>query len=131
MNTKQIKTLSRPFSSKSKVKQNKQYSDRNYSSIKSANLKKVRDKTLPILKTNNVEFAAVFGSQARGEAKKKSDIDLLVKFSKPKSLLEIVRLENKLAKSLGNKVDLVTEGALSPYIKPYILKDLKVIYERR
>jgi predicted nucleotidyltransferase len=71
----------------------------------------------------------IFGSTARVEATESSDIDLVVKLSKPKSLLSLVRLERNLSEALGKKVDLLTEGAISPYLKDRILKELMVIYE--
>jgi hypothetical protein len=71
----------------------------------------------------------IFGSTARGEATESSDIDLVVKLSKPKSLLSLVRIERNLSEALGKKVDLLTEGAISPYLKDRILKELMVIYE--
>jgi len=67
--------------------------------------------------------------QQRGEATESSDIDLFVKLSKPKSLLSLVRLERNLSEALGKKVDLLTEGAISPYLKDRILNELTVIYE--
>jgi hypothetical protein len=70
----------------------------------------------------------VFGSTVRGEARKDSDIDLLVRFSKRKSLLAVVRLERELSESLGRKVDLLTEGALSPYLRERILNEMRVVY---
>jgi hypothetical protein len=73
----------------------------------------------------------VFGSTVRGEARKDSDIDLLVRFSKRKSLLAVVRLERELSEALGRKVDLLTEGALSPYLRERILKEMRVIYGER
>ena len=71
----------------------------------------------------------VFGSMARGEATNRSDIDLLVKFSKRKSLLALVKLERELSTILGRKVDLLTEAAISPYLRERIMHDLQVIYE--
>ena len=71
----------------------------------------------------------IFGSMARGEATDKSDIDLLVKFSKRKSLLALVKLERELSTILGRKVDLLTEAAISPYLREQIMHDLQVIYE--
>ena len=70
----------------------------------------------------------VFGSMARGEARQESDIDLLVHFSKRKSLLAVVRLERELSEALGRKVDLLTEGALSPYLRERILNEMRVVY---
>ena len=47
---------------------------------------------IDICRQNDVSMIGVFGSMARGEANKKSDIDLIVRFSKRKSLLAMVRL---------------------------------------
>lgn len=46
-----------------------------------------------ICRQNDVSTIGIFGSMARGEANKKSDIDLIVRFSKRKNLLAMVRLE--------------------------------------
>jgi predicted nucleotidyltransferase len=59
----------------------------------------------------------------------KSDLDILVQFSGRKSLLDIVRIERELGESTGVKVDLQTEKSMSPYLKPYIEKDLLVLYQ--
>ena len=71
----------------------------------------------------------IFGSYARNEQKKESDLDLLVHFSKSISLFDLVGLEIELSEKLGIKVDLVTERALHPKLKSFIIQDLKVILE--
>lgn len=81
-----------------------------------------------ICRQNDVSMVGVFGSMARGEAKKKSDIDLLVRFSKRKSLLAMVRLERELTEALGRKVDLLTESSISPYMRERVLKEMKIVY---
>ena len=63
-----------------------------------------------------VDRVALFGSYARGRQRKGSDIDLLVSFKEPPSLLGFIELENALSTSLGAKVDLVMEEALKPRI---------------
>ena len=73
------------------------------------------------------EYIGVFGSFARGEQGPDSDLDLLVKFGKRLSLLDLVGLELDLTDELGIKVDLVTVGGLSPLIREYVEKDLKKI----
>lgn len=88
-----------------------------------------QDKIITICRQNGISMIGIFGSTARGEATDSSDIDLIVKLSKPKSLLSLVRLERYLSEALGRKVDLLTEGAISPYLKDRILKELMVIYE--
>ena len=67
----------------------------------------------------------VFGSYARGENRIDSDLDLLVEFGVRINLLDLIGLEQDLSEILGVKVDLVTVGGLSPYVKPYIEKDLR------
>ena len=67
----------------------------------------------------------IFGSFARGDNKKGSDIDILVEFKESPSLLTLIKLENDLSEILGIKVDLVTTGALkNKRIKNSIKKDL-------
>lgn len=88
-------------------------------------------KLIEICQRNDVSMIGVFGSVARGEATEQSDLDLLVRFSKRKSLLAHVALERQLSEALGRKVDLLTEAALSPYLRERILGDLRVLYEAR
>ena len=87
------------------------------------------DKLIAICRKNDVAMIGVFGSMARGEAEEKSDIDLLVDFSERKSLLSVVRLERELSSELKRKVQLLTEAAISPYLRDRIMEELKVIYE--
>jgi hypothetical protein len=86
---------------------------------------------IEICRQNDVAMLGVFGSMARGEATQDSDVDLLVEFSKRKSLLNLVALERQIAAALGRKVDLLTEAAISPYLRDRIKRELLVIYEAR
>ena len=86
---------------------------------------------IEICRDNDVARLEVFGSTARGEANEDSDVDLLVEFSKRKSLLALVSVERKLSAALGRKVDLLTEAAISPYLREQINRDRRVIYEAR
>lgn len=86
---------------------------------------------IPALAQHDVAYAGVFGSVARGEARPDSDVDILIKFERPKSLLDIVRLERELTSALGREVDLVTEASLSPYIRDDVLRHLHVFYGAR
>ena len=81
-----------------------------------------------ILLQNGVQFAGIFGSRARGDNRLDSDLDILIRFKKDnKSLLDLINIQNLLSDRFGIKVDLITENGMSPYIKPYILRDLKII----
>jgi predicted nucleotidyltransferase len=65
----------------------------------------------------------VFGSLARGEARPGSDVDILIALDPERSLLDLVALKQDLEDLLGCKVDVVTEAAVSPYIRPQVLQD--------
>jgi predicted nucleotidyltransferase len=88
-----------------------------------ARVKIIRAKILPILKSSGVTRAAVFGSAARGEMRKNSDIDILVDMPKNIGLLDFVAVKLRLEKALGRKVDLVEYGAIKQSLKKSILKD--------
>lgn len=88
-------------------------------------------KLVSFLTKQGAKKIGLFGSVARGEERPDSDIDVLVEFNEIKSLFEMVGIELDLADILGKKIDLVTEGSLSPYIKDKVMKDLVVIYDER
>ena len=93
---------------------------------KSEDVRAKLEELKPVLKERyQVETLGFFGSYARGEQKKKSDIDVIVEFSQPNTidLFDFIELEDFLSKKLGVKVDLVTKSALKPMIKDQILKE--------
>ena len=81
----------------------------------------------------NILKVSLFGSYAYGKPKADSDIDLLIEFE-PKAVVgyfELVRLERRLSEQLNKKVDLLTPGAISKYIKNFVINNAELIYERR
>jgi predicted nucleotidyltransferase len=80
-----------------------------------------------VLLSYGATSAAVFGSYAKGTATEASDIDLLVGLPDHLDLWDIIHIENELSDLLGIKVDLATEGALSPYIRAEVMKTLRPI----
>ena len=83
---------------------------------------------LPYLQLNyNVEKLEVFGSYARFENDSSSDLDLLVSFIKPPSLLKFIQLENYLTEYLEIKVDLVMKKALKKNMSKRILREAKMV----
>lgn len=89
----------------------------------------IQQKIAPILSKYGVEYAAIFGSVARGDDKPESDIDILVRLGKPMGMFSYVGLIHALEDCLGRKVDLVTENSLNKFVKPFVLPELKTIYE--
>jgi len=73
-----------------------------------------------------IKSIKIFGSYARGEQKETSDIDIIVEFEKYPTLVEFIRIQEELENLLGIKVDLLTEGSISPFIRPFIKETLEV-----
>ncbi len=108
------------FISKKKKADNKLNLERKLIKLKS--MEKIIPKIRRILKKNQIKKAGIFGSYARGEQKKKSDIDILVKY--PKGLgFGFAGIQIELEEKLGKKVHLVTYGALHPLLKERILNE--------
>jgi len=81
-------------------------------------------RNLPQLRAQyQVRTLSVFGSHVRGTARLRSDLDLLVEFVEPPSLISFIRLEHSLSEALGVKVDLVMRDALRPAIGKKILQE--------
>lgn len=74
-----------------------------------------------------VRKIGIFGSFARGEQEATSDIDILVDFREPVSLIDFVALERHLSEILGRKVDLVMRSALKPRIGKHILREVRYL----
>ena len=89
-------------------------------------------KILNSLKTeikNNykAEIIGIFGSYARGEQNKYSDVDILVRFYEGATLFDLVGLSDLLEDKLKIKVDVVSERALRPELKDQILKEVVIV----
>lgn len=93
------------------------------------NVLEVQNKISPVLKEYGVKRAAVFGSVSRGDDGPQSDIDIIVSLGKPMGMFAYMGLIEEIEEKLGRKVDLLTEESLNKFLKPYILSDLKTIYE--
>ena len=83
-------------------------------------LKENRD----VLIKYGVKKIGLFGSFVRGEQKDDSDIDFLVEFKEP-DFDNFMDLCFYLEDLFERKVELITTGSLSPYIEPYIEKEVK------
>lgn len=87
----------------------------------------IRRQVIPILKQHDIKRAALFGSFARGEQTRKSDLDVLVEFRGSKSLLDLVALKQDLENKTGRKVDVLTYHALHSAIHDRILSEQVVL----
>ena len=82
-----------------------------------------RAEILRIAACHGARNVRLFGSLARGEAGSRSDLDLLITLDPGRSLLDIIAIKQDLEDLLGCKVDVVTEDALSPYIRDQVLNE--------
>jgi predicted nucleotidyltransferase len=83
-------------------------------------LKEKRQEILRLAQAHGASNVRVFGSVARGEEGPESDLDLLVEMKPECSLLDLISLWQDLEDLLGHKVDVITEGGISPYLRDHI-----------
>jgi len=75
------------------------------------------------MKQYGVKRIELLGSYVRGEQREDSDLDVLVEFDRPVSLLDVVGLEQFLSDTLQTKVDVVLRRSVRPELKEIILKE--------
>ncbi len=85
-------------------------------------IEKITSKIVKILRRHGIKRASLFGSYARGEQKKNSDIDLIIEPKKGMGL-EFVDVGLELEDEIGRKVDLLTYNSIHPLIKRYLKRD--------
>ena len=98
--------------------------------MKNRSIEKIKSKIVKILKKHGIVRAGIFGSYAKGEQKKNSDVDILIEVDKNRkfSLLDFVGLKLELEDVLKKKVDLVEYSVIKKRIRNQILNDeVKVI----
>lgn len=86
-------------------------------------LQQQRHTILEVATAHGARIVKIFGSVGRGQATPESDLDLLVEFEPGYTLLNIIALKQDLEDLLGCTVDVVTEAALSPYIRDQVLEE--------
>ena len=87
------------------------------------------DMILKYLMPYNPVSIGLFGSYARDEQTKESDMDIMITLKNTPSLLQLVKMERELSELLKTKVELITEKSIQhPKLKAYIYKDFKTIY---
>jgi len=86
-------------------------------------LQQKRRQILEIAEGHGARNVRLFGSVARGEATETSDLDLLIEMEPGRGLLDIVAVKQDLEELLGCKVDVVTEAAISPYLRDKVLHE--------
>jgi len=90
----------------------------------------IQEKLASVMAKYGIKRAAVFGSVSRGDDRPESDVDILIEIGQPMGLFIYSRFIQEMEELLQRKVDVVTNNSINKFIKPYILPELKTIYER-
>lgn len=86
-------------------------------------LSRKRENILELAQKHGAHNVRIFGSAARGEDRRGSDLDLLVELEAGRTLLDHVALNQDLEDLLGVKVDVVVVDSLHWYIRDRILAE--------
>lgn len=89
--------------------------------MKIEELKERREQIIAIAERHGAKRIRLFGSLARGEESRDSDVDFLIELEPKRSLLDIIAIKQDLEDLLQCKVDVVTEKAVSPYVRDEIV----------
>lgn len=84
-----------------------------------------RDVILALAGKHGARNVRVFGSVARAEAADLSDLDLLVEMEPGRTYLDLVGFWQDLEETLGCRVDVLTDGGISPHLRERIYEDAK------
>jgi predicted nucleotidyltransferase len=91
--------------------------------IQLSEVRRQREAILRLAATYGIQRVRLFGSVAREQSGADSDLDVLVKFERGRSLLDLIGFEQDLEELLGCRVDVVSEGGISPYLEADILRE--------
>ena len=89
-------------------------------------IKNILLKNRRVLRKYKAKSVALFGSYVRNEQREDSDIDLLVEFEE-ESYRNFINLIFDLEDLFKKRVTVVSEEDLSPYLRPYILREAEKI----
>ena len=84
---------------------------------------RMRERILAAAGQHGVVDVRVFGSVARGDSGPDSDVDLLVDVTPGRGFLDIVAFWQDVEELLGRRVDVVTTGGVSPYVRAKIMAE--------
>lgn len=85
----------------------------------------MRASILAITRAHGVRNVRIFGSFARGDQRRTSDVDLLVDVPDGMTLFGLVGLTLDLEEALKRKVDVVPSDSIKPALRRYILADAR------
>lgn len=88
-------------------------------------IQKKRNEILALSKEFGAKNIRVFGSVARGEENENSDVDILVSMERGRSYFDLIGFQLSLKDMFKQKIDVLSDEGLSPYIERQILDEAK------
>ena len=88
-------------------------------------IENLRSAILSVTRKHGVRNVRVFGSFARNEQRRRSDVDLLVDLPERFSLFDLAGLTIDLEEAIGRKVDVVPSDSIKPVLRASILSDAR------
>ncbi|MCL1979373.1 MAG: nucleotidyltransferase domain-containing protein [Methanomassiliicoccaceae archaeon] len=93
-------------------------------------IEELREIVAPIAERYDINSIYLFGSRSRNEGHEGSDYDFYVVLGPKKNLIKICGLLRELEEALGEKVDIVTDGAqLTKDFTKEVLNERRLVYE--
>lgn len=86
-----------------------------------------RDALHAIVRRHGGRNLRLFGSVARRQERPDSDVDLLIALDAGRGFADYLAMVEEIETLLGRRVDLVTEGGVSPFFRPYILAEAEPV----
>ena len=94
-------------------------------------IKQIKERIKPIIEKYNIKEVCLFGSYARGEANRNSDVDIYCESGNADTLIKLSVLKREIKEALQKDVDIVTfDSTIDSFFKEQLDKDKIKIFEK-
>lgn len=93
-------------------------------------IEEIKEKTVPVARSFDIQRMFLFGSHARGEANDRSDVDIYIEKGGLKSLIQYYDFVAQMQKELECHVDVVTTGIQDKSFLQVVMQEGVLLYER-
>ena len=88
-------------------------------------IKQIKERIKPVIEKHGIKTVYLFGSYARGEANRNSDVDIYCDRGDVDTLWKHSALQDELIKALGKDVDVITIGSqMHDYFRQQLEEDM-------
>ena len=94
-------------------------------------IKQIKERIKPIIEKYNIKEVYLFGSYARGEANRNSDVDIYCESGNADTLIKLSAFKKEIKEALQKDVDIVTfDSTIDSFFKEQLDKDKIKIFEK-